>query len=117
METRSDVLDLLENQRESLRQFGVRELGFFGSFARNEQTRDSDVDVLVDFLPGHGPEFESYPAMLDELRTIMGRPVDLVEKSHIRGSIRRASRDSIARSIEILFCIIFDWAGLCILAS
>ena len=48
METRSDILDLLENRRESIRQFGVRELGVFGSFARNEQNPDSDVDVLVD---------------------------------------------------------------------
>ena len=85
METRSDVLDLLENQRESLRQFGVRELGVFGSFARNEQTRDSDVDVLVD-LENH--TFHAYMDLLFFLEDLFGRKVDLVMKETIKPIIR-----------------------------
>jgi predicted nucleotidyltransferase len=85
METRSDVIDLLENQRESLRQFGVRELGVFGSFARNEQTRDSDVDVLVD-LENH--TFHAYMDLLFFLEDLFGRKVDLVMKETIKPIIR-----------------------------
>ena len=61
METRSDILGLLENQRESIRKFGVRELGVYGSFAKNEQTPESDVDVLVD-LENH--TFRAYMDLL-----------------------------------------------------
>lgn len=48
MKTKDDIFSLLNAQRESIRKFGVKELGVFGSFARNEQGPDSDVDVLVD---------------------------------------------------------------------
>ena len=81
METRCDILGLLENQRESIRRFGVRELGVFGSFARNEQTPDSDVDVLVD-LENH--TFHAYMDLLFFLEDLLGRKVDLVMKDTIK---------------------------------
>jgi len=34
--------------------FGVKRIGIFGSFARGEEKRTSDVDVLVEFAPGPG---------------------------------------------------------------
>ena len=93
METRSDLLDLLENQRESIRQFGVRELGVFGSFARNEQKPDSDVDVLVDLKR---ETFRDYMGLLSFLEKLFGRKVDLVMKDSIKPIIRdRILRETI----------------------
>ena len=93
METRSEVLDLLENQRESLRQFGVRELGIFGSFARNEQRPDSDVDVLVDLKR---ETFRDFMGLLSFLEKLFGRKVDLVMKDSIKPIIRdRILRETI----------------------
>lgn len=93
METRSEVLDLLENQRESLRQFGVRELGIFGSFARNEQRPDSDVDVLVDLKR---ETFRDFIGLLSFLEKLFGRKVDLVMKDSIKPIIRdRILRETI----------------------
>jgi len=41
---------ILRDRREELRRnYGVRELGFFGSYVSGEQGQDSDVDILVDF--------------------------------------------------------------------
>ena len=85
METRSDIFDLLEGQHESIREFGVKELGIFGSFARNEQRPDSDVDVLVD-LQRH--TFRDYMGLLSFLETLFGRRVDLVMKDTIKPIIR-----------------------------
>lgn len=85
METRSEVFDLLENQRESLRQFGVKELGIFGSFARNEQTPESDVDVLVDLKR---ETFRDFMGLLSFLEKLFGRKVDLVMKDSIKPIIR-----------------------------
>jgi len=48
MRTRSDIIGLLEQNRKTIKNFGVKELGVFGSFAREEQTAVSDVDVLVE---------------------------------------------------------------------
>ncbi len=48
--TRADVLKKLRAERDNLRErYGVESLALFGSTARDEAGRDSDVDVLVDF--------------------------------------------------------------------
>ena len=47
---RDEVLDVLREHKATLAQrFGVSELALFGSFARDQATDDSDVDVLVRF--------------------------------------------------------------------
>jgi predicted nucleotidyltransferase len=44
------IVRILRDHREELcRNYGVRELGIFGSYVRGEQRPDSDVDILVDF--------------------------------------------------------------------
>jgi len=48
MKTRREILHLLEKNRETIKSFGVTEIGVFGSVARDEQTEKSDVDVLVE---------------------------------------------------------------------
>ena len=52
VQSREKVLELAAEQRPRLRAMGVRLLGLFGSFARDEQGADSDVDLLVEFAPG-----------------------------------------------------------------
>ena len=63
MRTRSDIIGLLEQNRKTIKNFGVKELGVFGSFAREEQTAVSDVDVLVELEQRlrlvYGPSFLS----------------------------------------------------------
>jgi len=58
------------------RRHHIRKFSFFGSILREDFTGDSDVDVLVEFEPGHtpGPVFFS---MEKELSGLMGRKVDL----------------------------------------
>ncbi|MFA5416358.1 MAG: nucleotidyltransferase domain-containing protein [Methanoregula sp.] len=48
------VIKKLDAQAPAIRmQFGVKRIGIFGSFARGEQTRKSDVDVLIGFEQGY----------------------------------------------------------------
>jgi uncharacterized protein len=54
----------------------IRRLALFGSVTRADFRSDSDVDVLVEFVPGHVPGLAFF-AMQDELAEILGRPVDL----------------------------------------
>jgi predicted nucleotidyltransferase len=50
--TKAELLNLLFSNKESIRSFGVKELGLFGSFALNKDIRiDSDVDFLIEFYP------------------------------------------------------------------
>ena len=54
----------------------VRKLSFFGSVLRDDFRPDSDIDVLVEFEPGHVPGLAFF-AMERELSEILGRKVDL----------------------------------------
>jgi hypothetical protein len=55
---------------------GIRKLSLFGSALRGDFRQDSDVDVLVEFEPGHVPGLAFF-AMQNELSEILGRKVDL----------------------------------------
>ena len=54
----------------------IKRLAFFGSVLRDDFRPDSDVDVLVEFEPGHVPGLAFY-GMEIELSEILGRKVDL----------------------------------------
>ncbi|MGD0485721.1 MAG: nucleotidyltransferase family protein [Syntrophorhabdales bacterium] len=58
MKSREEVLEILAAVKPELqKEFKVRRIGLFGSYARMEQRPDSDVDVLVEVDPSIGLEF------------------------------------------------------------
>ena len=61
---------------------GVRRLGVFGSFARNEAKSDSDVDVLVTFDAQHRT-FDNLFAVGEALEEVFGRRIDLVTEDSL----------------------------------
>jgi uncharacterized protein len=58
------------------RRHHIRKLAFFGSVLREDFGPDSDVDVLVEFEPGHTPGLAFF-AMEEELSRILGHKADL----------------------------------------
>jgi uncharacterized protein len=70
----------IEIPKEALADFcrrnHIRRLAFFGSVLREDFTPESDVDVLVEFEPGHVPGL-AFISMQDELSDLIGRNVDL----------------------------------------
>lgn len=85
MKSRTEILALLEQNRSRLRQYGVREIGVFGSVIRGEQTSKSDVDVLAEFEKN---TFDSYMDLLFYLEELFEADVDLVLKGSIKPLIR-----------------------------
>jgi hypothetical protein len=67
----------------------VKELSLFGSVVTGDFGPESDVDVLVTFSSEARWSLMDWAAMIDDLRTIFGRDVDLVEKPAIRNPFRR----------------------------
>ena len=61
---------------EFCRRHHIRKLSLFGSVLRKDFRPDSDVDVLVEFEPGHVPGLAFFE-MQDELSSLVGRRVDL----------------------------------------
>lgn len=67
----------------------VRELALFGSVLRDDFGPDSDVDILVELMPDHGLSLFDWVDMIDELKVIFGRDIDLVSKKGLRNPFRR----------------------------
>ena len=84
---RADVLEALRAHRPTLAErFGVVELALFGSFARDEATDASDVDILVRF---DGPATSrSYFGVQFYLEDLLGRQVELVTDKALRSEFR-----------------------------
>lgn len=68
----------------------IRRLAFFGSCAQEQAGPDSDLDVLVEFEPGHVPGF-AFIAIQQELTEMTGHQVDL----HTPASLSRYFRDQV----------------------
>jgi len=82
------VIKNLEAQVPAIRtQFGVKRIGIFGSFARGEQTRKSDVDVLIDFEQGYAT-LHNFVVLCDYLEALFKRKVDLLTVGGIDKYIR-----------------------------
>lgn len=75
---------------EICRRYQVKELALFGSAARGEFTPDSDIDLLVDFLPQARTSLLRHNAAERELSALLGRKVDLVSKRALRDSLRES---------------------------
>jgi predicted nucleotidyltransferase len=74
---RQEVIDRIEALKPELRIRGVRRLALFGSFSRNTQGADSDVDLLVEFLPAQ-KSYDNFIAVCDLLEGSLQRRVELV---------------------------------------
>ena len=78
----------------------LRELSVFGSALGDDFGSDSDVDVLVSFEPGADWSLLDVVRMRDELATLLGREVDLVEQEALKNPFRRAA---ILKSKRVLY--------------
>jgi predicted nucleotidyltransferase len=76
-ESKEQIITTVQRHATALRALGVQRLGLFGSFVRQEQTADSDVDLLVEFAPGH-KTFDNFMALSFLLEEVLGRRVELV---------------------------------------
>lgn len=77
-----------ERIAEFCRRWKITEFALFGSVLRDDFRPDSDVDVLVNFEPGHVPGLAFFD-MEDELKAIFGRKVDVVTRGGLRNPFRR----------------------------
>jgi predicted nucleotidyltransferase len=96
-------LDLpLEAIRAFCERHHIRRLGLFGSVLRDDfrpaGDDPSDIDVLVEFEPGHTPGWEYY-TWGDELSDLLARKVDLVTKEELSPRFR----DSVLDHLVVIY--------------
>ncbi|HLO31991.1 MAG TPA: nucleotidyltransferase family protein [Anaerolineales bacterium] len=83
---RDEILALLKSHKRRLKKFGIHSLSIFGSVARDQARKNSDVDILVDFEKPVGL-FE-YARLKMYLEGVLGREVDLVTPEALRKELR-----------------------------
>ena len=81
------------------RRYKIQELMIFGSAARGEMRPDSDVDLLVEFMPDAAMTLFKRFDVEQELANLIGRKVDLGSKKTLRPRILREDRLKDARVI------------------
>lgn len=80
----------IENKIKSLKpmlatKFNVDKIGYFGSFARNEETESSDIDIIVSFKKPLGWAFFDLQSLLEKE---LNRKVDLVSVNALKEQLR-----------------------------
>ncbi len=97
MASRDDIIALLQQHHASLsREYGVRRIGLFGSFARGSSTGASDIDLVIEFDRPIGLQFVE---LAERLEHLLGRNVDIVTPAGIRGIRIPGVADDIEQSV------------------
>lgn len=73
----NDILELLESQSEALKAHGVKKIGVFGSYARDEADAKSDVDVYIEFNDAQRT-FRNFNVIYEILESVLHRRIDMV---------------------------------------
>jgi predicted nucleotidyltransferase len=85
------------------RRWQITELAIFGSALRDDFRPDSDLDFLVTFAPDAPWTLFELGAMQQELADLLGRKVDLIEKTSVERSHSRIRRRDILQHADPIF--------------
>jgi predicted nucleotidyltransferase len=76
--TKKQVVDRIGANAVLLRKYGISKIGVFGSYARQRQRAESDIDILIDF-EGEKETFDNFMCVCDLLeRVFSGHKLDIV---------------------------------------
>lgn len=79
VQNKEKLLATISANRVLIKNYGVSALGVFGSFVRNEQSEQSDVDLLVDFSP-EKETYRNFIGLAYYLEDLLGRRVEIVTR-------------------------------------
>lgn len=83
MKTLEEIKELIQKNKDKLReQYGLKEIGIFGSYVRGEQGEESDVDILIELEKPIG--FVRFMRLENALSGLLGTRVELVTKKALK---------------------------------
>jgi predicted nucleotidyltransferase len=92
----NEIIAKIENALTDLRpQYHIDSLGVFGSYVRNDQTADSDLDVLVTF--SQAPSLFTFIRLENTLSDLVGVQVDLVMEDGLKPGIADRVLEEVVR--------------------
>ena len=81
MKTKAEILEILRKEKpELVRRYGLKRLALFGSYAREDQREDSDVDILVEIEP----QMSRFVELADRIEDAVGIRTEVVSRRAIK---------------------------------
>lgn len=81
MTTKENILKKLKANKLEFSKYGIRTIGLFGSYLRNEQSNESDIDLLIDFEP-EKENFDNYMAVYDLFESLFkNEKIEVITKN------------------------------------
>ena len=89
MNKREDVLNFLRTNKDSLlSKYSLTKIGIFGSYARNEQTEMSDIDIILDFKEDENDFYGKKYDLREYLKSVSEKEVDICTEHAIKPRFR-----------------------------
>ena len=81
MTNKEYILSTIKSKESEIARYGIKSIGLFGSYARDEQSENSDIDILIDFEP-EKENFDNYMAVCDIIEKLFNNQrVEIVTKN------------------------------------
>ena len=86
---KKDILDYLKSNKEKYsNQYGVKFIGLFGSFARDEADEKSDIDILYEIDENKKLSMFKYLKLINDLENSLHTKIDLVRTGTLKPQIK-----------------------------
>ena len=90
MINQSQIIDYLSaNKQDIRRKYQLKKIGIFGSYARNEQTAESDLDLLVEFEDNTPDLADKKEFLRTEIQSVFHLHVDICREKYIKPVFRQ----------------------------
>ncbi len=83
--SKSDILQFLSQEKEQFEtRFRIAKIGLFGSYARGEETENSDIDIIVEFYPNTENLSEIKASLKEIIKNAFERDVDICREKYLK---------------------------------
>lgn len=86
-----EIIKKIEESGKDIKNYSVKKLGLFGSFVKNKQHKNSDIDIIVSF---NKETFDNYMDLLFLLERLFKRKIDLVIEKDLRRELRYVKNEA-----------------------
>jgi predicted nucleotidyltransferase len=92
-----------EKISEICQRYKISELAIFGSVLRGDYNNESDIDLLVEFIPNSGITLFNLVDIKEEFEKLFGREVDIVSKNAIKNSKNYIRKKAILDNYKVIY--------------
>ena len=94
--TKSEILYYLSEHKDDFsKKFDIVKLGLFGSFAKNNASTESDIDILIELKPNSQNIYQKKKAFKNELENFFHRKVDVAREKYLNPRAKESIMDSV----------------------